>query len=568
MQRRLVTPAERHGRATSSEVAKLRQELREEKLAREAAERRCRELEAKVDQLTKRVEQLLKAQNQTQELLQKKIRKLEKDVADRDKTIAKQAKSLAWFRKKVYGSTTEKGGAGDDTEKSGKQRRTKSKKGVNPRGQQPGSDGHGRTDRSAVPVGDVIPLDDTCKCDHCGVLYKRLETTEESTLFEHVEGLYRDIYERSKYVSQCNCEGKKIVTAPPPPKLYPRTDIGNSLWVRLIVQKFLHGVPTNRTLKDLSLTGFDLAQGTVTGGFKIIGHLLEPLYEQIANRCRACDLWNADETSWRIFNGSSTKWWLWMIASQDAVAYILDESRSGDVPNEFFEGCSGTLMTDRFGSYKGLHDDIKKAWCWVHVRRDFLDIALGVPLLKGWAVQWLKRIAKLFVLNHERFKLWEARQRTGYVWQEATKKLKKHLTKMSNSWQKELKEIGQADEQKKVLNSLRRHWEGLTLFLNDPRIPLHNNRAERLLRNAVILRKNSYGSGAEWSGHLAAKVFSIMQTWLINGLDPQQMLRSYFDECSKTPGRAPPNVSAFLPWRMTTEQKLAVGLPKGYSRPG
>jgi transposase len=138
---------------------------------------------------------------------------------------------------------------------------------------------------------------------------------------------------------------------------------------------------------------------------------------------------------------------------------------------------------------------------------------------------------------------------------------------METTWQKQLKEPG-SDEQFTALNSLRRHWDGLTLFLEDPRIPLHNNRAERLLRNSVILRKNSYGSGAAWAGNFAAKIFSIFQTWLINGLDPQKMLQAYFDECSKTPGRAPPNLQGFLPWQMSTEEKLFFALPEGYSRPG
>jgi len=538
---------------------RLKAELRAEKLAREAAEKRCAELEAKVQELTRQVEQLLRGQNATQELLQKTIRKLEKDVADRDQKIEKQNKTLTWFRKKVYGSTTEKEG-------SRSPKRSKSK-GVNKRGQKPGTAGHGRTDRSGVPVGDVIPLDKDCKCEYCGESYEKLDVTEESSLFEYVEGLYRDIYERSKYVSQCGCTGKRIVTAEPPPKLYPRTNIGNSLWVRLIVQKFLQGVPTNRTLKELSLLGFSLAQGTVTGGFKFIDDLLEPLYEQIANHCRASDLWNADETMWRIFDGTHIKWWLWIVASKDAVAYILDETRSGDVPIEFFEGCSGTLMTDRFSAYKGLQEAIRKAWCWVHVRRDFLKIAQGVPTLKAWANAWLKRIATLFVLNHDRFQLWESGEREGQQWIELTQKLAKHVRKMERTWQKQLKQAA-CDEQLTALNSLRRHWDGLTLFLDDPRVPLHNNRAERLLRNAVILRKNSYGSGAAWAGNFAAKVFSIFQTWLINGLDPQKVLLAYFDECSKTPGRAPPHVQQFLPWHMTEDQKLAFALPKSYSRPG
>lgn len=224
-------------------------------------------------------------------------------------------------------------------------------------------------------------------------------------------------------------------------------------------------------------------------------------------------------------------------------------------------------MTDRYSAYKSLADDILKAWCWVHVRRDFLKILQGIPALKAWATAWLKRIANLFVLNNARYQLWRAGQTQTAEWAEATEKLKKYVRTLEQTWRKQLRQPLQA-EQKTVLNSLKRHWNGLTLFLLDPRIPLHNNRAERLLRNSVILRKNSYGSGSAWSGHFAAKVFSIFQTWLINGLDPQRMLRAYFDECSKTPGRAPPDVQSYLPWKMTDEQKLAFALPDGYSRPG
>ena len=115
---------------------------------------------------------------------------------------------------------------------------------------------------------------------------------------------------------------------------------------------------------------------------------------------------------------------------------------------------------------------------------------------------------------------------------------------------------------------MKKHWDGLTLFVHDPRIPLHNNRAERLVRNAVIVRKGSFGSGTQWAGNLAAKVFGIFQTWLINGLDPQAMLLEYFNECSKTPGKAPPDVSQFLPWTMSAERKESFALPASYQRPG
>lgn len=146
--------------------------------------------------------------------------------------------------------------------------------------------------------------------------------------------------------------------------------------------------------------------------------------------------------------------------------------------------------------------------------------------------------------------------------------MRQYVKEMEECFELVLKSKSLDPLQKKVLNSLEKHWQGLTLFLCDPRIPLHNNRAERLLRNSVILRKNSFGSGAEWSGKLAAKLFSIFQTCLINGLDPQTTLADYFNECSKTPGSPPEDVSQFLPWNMSHERKSAFALPKSYTPPG
>jgi hypothetical protein len=171
-------------------------------------------------------------------------------------------------------------------------------------------------------------------------------------------------------------------------KLYPKVSIGNSLWVHLCIQKFLHGTPTNRILKDLALKGLGVSAGTVTGGQNIINDLIDPLYEKIKAYCQGENYWNADETSWRVFEDgggrrSKKKWWLWVVAGQKSVVYILDKSRSASVPDEFFGGSLGTLMTDRFGSYKNLPGSIKHAWCWVHVRRDFVKVFDGVR--KKWS---------------------------------------------------------------------------------------------------------------------------------------------------------------------------------------
>ena len=81
---------------------------------------------------------------------------------------------------------------------------------------------------------------------------------------------------------------------------------------------------------------------------------------------------------------------------------------------------------------------------------------------------------------------------------------------------------------RKVLVSLNEHWSGLTLFVDDPRIPLDNNYGERLIRNPAVGRKNYYGSGAEWSGRLAVMMFSIFATLALWKINPRKWLTLVF----------------------------------------
>jgi transposase len=101
----------------------------------------------------------------------------------------------------------------------------------------------------------------------------------------------------------------------------------------------------------------------------------------------------------------------------------------------------------------------------------------------------------------------------------------------------------------KVLTSLQEHWSGLTRFVDDPRIPLDNNACERQLRSPVVGRKNYYGSGAIWSGRLAAMLFSLFATLERCQINGRQWLISYLEACAKAGGRPPPNVADWLPWQ-------------------
>src|SRR4029077_10205619 len=93
-----------------------------------------------------------------------------------------------------------------------------------------------------------------------------------------------------------------------------------------------------------------------------------------------------------------------------------------------------------------------------------------------------------------------------------------------------------------VLSSLQGHWNGLTVFVDHPEVPLDKNTAERVQRGPVVLRKNSYGSGSVWSGTLAAMLESLFQTLCLWNLNPRLWLSAYLERCAACGGQAPPDL--------------------------
>jgi len=96
---------------------------------------------------------------------------------------------------------------------------------------------------------------------------------------------------------------------------------------------------------------------------------------------------------------------------------------------------------------------------------------------------------------------------------------------------------------------------------------MDNNTAERTLRNPVVGRKNYYGSGSVWSAHLAARMFSVLQTVLLWGLNPHHWLSAFLQACADNGGTCPPDLSAFLPWQMTLERREELSRPAPVTLP-
>ena len=118
-----------------------------------------------------------------------------------------------------------------------------------------------------------------------------------------------------------------------------------------------------------------------------------------------------------------------------------------------------------------------------------------------------------------------------------------------------------------ALKSLQQHWTGLTLFVEDPRIPLDDNYSERLVRNPALGRKNYYGSGAQWSGRLSTLMFSLTATLKLRGLNPRLWLLWYLESCAASGGRAPTDIEPFLPWNLSVERRASLSDPSAAAEP-
>ena len=133
--------------------------------------------------------------------------------------------------------------------------------------------------------------------------------------------------------------------------------------------------------------------------------------------------------------------------------------------------------------------------------------------------------------------------------------LRRHVEEMAERTRQELAEPKLHPVRKSVLLSLQEHWSGLVVFVEHPEVPMDNNAAERMERGPVVLRKNSYGSGAEWAGQLAAMLFSVFQTLCLWNINPREWLTAYLQACATSGGQVPAALGEFLPWQMTEEKR-------------
>src|SRR6267143_2760112 len=398
------------------------------------------------------------------------------------------------------------------------------------RGQQPGSTGHGRSDRTALPVvTEVHDLSEAAQhCPACGKAFAPFPGAESSDVIEiQVQAHMRRI-QRPRYHKTCQCpQVPGIVTAPPAPRVIPKSSLGVSVWTMILLDKYLYGRPTHRLCKELQHHGVPLAAGTLTDGLQRIAGLLKPLMPLLYERQMTEKLFHGDETRWEVFEEVEGKtghrWYLWVMRSVSVVYYRMAPGRGADVPKGHCaklrkDLLNVVLVCDRYSAYKSLAlecDELRLAFCWAHVRRDFLKAARSWPELESWMFTWVDDIRELYHLNATRLQAWDERL---------------PLDQQSSAFEESQCALG---------TKLRQMQE----------------RCEAHLRKPVVGRKNYYGSGSVWSASFAAMMFSVLQTILLWGLNPHHWLSAFLQACADNGGQSPADLCPFLPWQMSAERR-------------
>ena len=368
------------------------------------------------------------------------------------------------------------------------------------RGQQRGAAGHGRTQRPGLGKKKETrePPEDARICPRCG---KPCVANGErcTTLFEIDFEAYENTIVRPRYRRGCDCaSAPREVTAPPVTRLFETTPYGISVWACMLYERFVCLRPLCRVAAWMADMGLAISPGTLADSIKRFVPLFEPLYEAILAHQNEAALRHADETSWRVQayreKGRSSRAWLWISVSPDAVYFHIDPSRSAEVAMKLFGSIKDTvvLVCDRFSSYKSLARELAGKvilqWCWAHQRRSFIDRAAGHVRLRRWCQRWIERIALIYRLNDDRLEHYDPAhplERQSPAFDIAHARLKEAVDALFADAEAELAGLTDRARRTKPLRSLVKHREGLCVFVDKPFVPMDNNRGELELRGAV-----------------------------------------------------------------------------------
>ena len=245
----------------------------------------------------------------------------------------------------------------------------------------------------------------------------------------------------------------------------------------------------------------------------------------------------------------------WAGRNPPGAAYWFSPNRKGDHPQEHLAGFEGVLQADAYAGFKALYKPdtsgkvrVREAACWAHLRRDFHDIwkATGSPIAR----EALERIGALYDIERE-ITGKPAEQRLIVRQTESRPR-----TEAFRDWcEKQLARVSRKSDLAKAIHYALNRWTSFTLFLEDGRVAIDNNPAERALRGIALGRKNFLFAGSDAGGETLADAMTIIESAKLSNINPQAYLP---DVLARINDHIITRLDELLPWNW---QPSAVQLP-------
>ena len=412
----------------------------------------------------------------------------------------------------------------------------------------------------------VIPAPETCPCCGSAKLSKLGEDITET--LEVVPRQWKVIQTVRERFSCRECE---TITQPPAPfHVTPRGFAGPSLLAMILFEKFGQHQPLNRQSERYAREGVDLSLSTLADQVGACALALRPLYALIEAHVLSAERLHGDDTTVPVLaKGKTETGRVWTYVRDDrpfggkdppAALYYASRDRSGEHPERHLKGFAGILQADAYGGYNRLYPPDRRpgpiiaALCWSHGRRKFFELAdIAANARRGKdaspispiALEAVKRIDLVFDIEREISGLSAAERLAARRLRSAP------LVVALEEWMRDKRaKLSRHNGVAKALDYMLTRWPAFTRFLDDGRICLTNNAAERALRGLALGRKSWLFAGSARGAERAAIMYTLIQTAKLNDVDPQAWLADILRRIADTPQT---QVADLLPWNWCSE---------------
>lgn len=361
-------------------------------------------------------------------------------------------------------------------------------------------------------------------CPDCGGPLNRCNETRTRHT-EDIPDIEPEVTKHTIHRDWCPKCKKKV--EPTVSEAMPGSTLGNRV---LVLSAWLHYALGNTLSQIVEVFNFHLQMKVSEGGLVQMWYRLQAIlfawYEQIQLEALNSAVLFADETSWRVVGKT---YWLWCFATQDATYYLIDRSRGSPALMKFFiQEFDGTLVSDFWGAYNAVVCAFRQK-CLAHLFRELEH----TEKYKSPGADWPEFAKKLRRLLGDAIRLWRRREElSAETYASRRDRIHGRLAELIDTpWEDK--------NAKRLIKRFRRHQDELFTFLDQEGVPFDNNHAERSIRPAVIIRKNSHGNRSQKGADCQAVLMSVFRTLKQRGHDPIRAVTAALAEYLTT-GTLPP----------------------------